>query len=208
MNSRDKVVQSAFDLFILNGVANLSVNDMLKELKMTKGGFYYYFKSKDELICEIIDKHMLEILWRQFRQAVNTSIVDNSRLSIKEKLKAFYLIIPNPCIIDEKGQIIRKYSIKSYYFMLYELIDKYPKLNEGYIKYYNENLKVLVQILSEGKMKGCIKKEVDAEKFAELIMAIRDGIFSIYMVNDEDCITEKLEASFEVIWKQLNQEVI
>ncbi|MEA4967157.1 hypothetical protein SDC9_115151 [bioreactor metagenome] len=208
MNSRDKVVQSAFDLFILNGVSNLSVNDMLKELKMTKGGFYYYFKSKDELICEIIDKNVLEILWRQFRLAASNSIADNSRLTIKEKLKTFYLIIPNPSIIDEKGQILRKYSIKSYYFMLYELIDKYPKLNEGYIKYYNENLKVLVQILNEGKMRGCIKKEVDAEKFAELIMAIRDGIFSIYMVNDEDCITEKLEASFEVIWKQLNQEVI
>lgn len=208
MNSRDKVVQSAFELLILNGVANLSINDMLKELKMTKGGFYYYFKSKDELICEIIDKHLLEILWRKLRQAVDSNVAESNILPIKEKLKIFYLLIPNPSIIDENGSILREFSIKSYFFMLYELIDKYPKLNEGYRKYYNENLKILVQILNEGKDRGCINKDIDEEGFAELIMAIRDGIFTIYMVNGEGCIAEKLEASFEVIWKQLNQEVI
>lgn len=208
MNSRDKVVQSAFDLLILNGIANLSVNYMLKELKMTKGGFYYYFKSKDELICEIIDKHVLEILWRKFRQAEDNIIACNSNLTVKEKLKEFYLIIPNPSIIDEKGKILKKYSIKNYLFMLYGLIDKYPKLNDGYKKYYKETRKVLVQILDEGKTQGCVKKNIDAENFAELMMAIRDGLFSIYIVNEENCITEKLETSFDVIWDQLNNEVI
>lgn len=207
MNLRDKVVQSAFDLIILNGLANLSVNDMIKELKMTKGGFYYYFKSKDELICEIIDKYVLGILWCQFKDICIRNVSGDGCLSVKEKLKAFYMIIPNPIIVDDNGNTIKKYSIKSYFFMLYELIDKYPKLSEEYKKYYYENREMLTRILDEGKEKGCVKKEIDSENFAELMLAIRDGLFSIYMVNDENCINSKLEASFEIIWKQMSDEV-
>ena len=69
MNLRDSIVQSVFDLFISKGIDNVSVNDIIKELNMTKGGFYYYFKSKDELISEIIDKHVIKIIWRQLRLA-------------------------------------------------------------------------------------------------------------------------------------------
>lgn len=207
MNPRDKVIQSAFDLMILNGLANLSVNDMLRKLKMTKGGFYYYFKSKEELICEIIDQHVLGILWRQFEEAGTENVFGNSCLSIKEKLKVYYLMIPNPRITDDAGNTIKKYSVKNYFFMLYELIDKYPKLSEGYRKYYYENREMLKRILDEGKENGCLKREIDSENFAELMLAVRDGLFSIYMVNDENCIKSKLDASFEIIWKQLSDEV-
>jgi len=208
MNLRNKIVQSSFDLLIKKGISNLSVNYMLKELKMTKGGFYYYFKSKDELIGEIIDNHVLEILWRQFKKAETNISATDCNFTVKEKLKAIYQIIPNPSIIDENGRILKKYSIKNYYFMLYELIDKYPKLNEGYKKYYIENRKVLIQILDEGKSVGCVKQEIDAENFAELMMAVRDGLFSMFIVDEESCIAKKLEASFEIIWEQLNDEVV
>ena len=54
----------AFDLFMTNNGIGLSLNDILKELNMTKGGFYYYFKSRDELIEEVVPKvhagHTLE----------------------------------------------------------------------------------------------------------------------------------------------------
>ena len=37
MNSRDKVLKSVFGLMISKGDDELSVNDILKELNMTKG---------------------------------------------------------------------------------------------------------------------------------------------------------------------------
>ena len=46
MNNREKIVMKAFDLFMTNNGIGLSLNDILKELNMTKGGFYYYFKSR------------------------------------------------------------------------------------------------------------------------------------------------------------------
>lgn len=62
MNSRDKVLKSVFDLMISKGDDELSVNDILKELNMTKGGFYHYFKSRDQLMTEIMNGFMLDML--------------------------------------------------------------------------------------------------------------------------------------------------
>ena len=105
MNLRDSIVQSVFDLFISKGIDNVSVNDIIKELNMTKGGFYYYFKSKDELISEIIDKHVIKIIWRQLRLAEEQ--VSAEGLPVKEKMRMFYTIVPRPCIVDEQDNIIQ-----------------------------------------------------------------------------------------------------
>jgi len=36
-------------MFMERGYADVSLNDILKPIGITKGGFYHYFKSKDEL---------------------------------------------------------------------------------------------------------------------------------------------------------------
>ncbi|MBU5464283.1 TetR/AcrR family transcriptional regulator [Anaerotignum sp. MSJ-24] len=206
MNLRDSIVQSVFDLFISKGIDNVSVNDIIKELNMTKGGFYYYFKSKDELISEIIDKHVIKIIWRQLRLAEEQ--VSAEGLPVKEKMRMFYTIVPRPCIVDEQDNIIQCYSIKKFYFLLYDLIDKFPRLSDEYKKYYIENRNIFINIINEGKKQNVVRHDIDSENFAELLMATRDGMFSLYMINGEECIGEKIKMSFDVIWQQLSNEEI
>ena len=40
--------KDAFELMLSQKCVDLSVNDIIKELKLTKGGFYYYFRSNTE----------------------------------------------------------------------------------------------------------------------------------------------------------------
>ena len=174
MNLRDSIVQSVFDLFISKGIDNVSVNDIIKELNMTKGGFYYYFKSKDELISEIIDKHVIKIIWRQLRLAEEQ--VSAEVLPVKEKMRMFYTIVPRPCIFDEQDNIIQCYSIKKFYFLLYDLIDKFPRLSDEYkIPYlysdfkkrngYKRSIELSAQYgLYRQNYCGCIYSRIQAEK--------------------------------------------
>lgn len=52
--SKLRILRSAVELFHKKGVQATSVDDVLKHSEAGKGQFYYYFKSKDSLIREVL----------------------------------------------------------------------------------------------------------------------------------------------------------
>lgn len=51
---RERIIRTATILFAANGIRNTKIGDIAKILGMAKGGFYYYFKSKEDLLYEIM----------------------------------------------------------------------------------------------------------------------------------------------------------
>lgn len=47
---RNEIIQTAINLFIEKGYDACSVNDILKAVGIAKGTFYYYFKSKEDVL--------------------------------------------------------------------------------------------------------------------------------------------------------------
>jgi len=54
-SARDRIIETALDLFVKHGYHNVSVDRIAKESQISKGGFYHSFKSKDELLYTIHD---------------------------------------------------------------------------------------------------------------------------------------------------------
>ena len=59
MTKRDRIKRTATILFAANGIRNTKIEDISNVLGMAKGGFYYYFKSKEELLLEIMDNSII-----------------------------------------------------------------------------------------------------------------------------------------------------
>ena len=47
---RQKIIDTAWELFYENGYENTTVNDIIRKVGTSKGGFYYYFKAKEDLL--------------------------------------------------------------------------------------------------------------------------------------------------------------
>ena len=58
-DTREHVITAARNLFSGHGYSGTSLNDILDAVGITKGAFYYYFKSKDAL-CEIVLEEAIE----------------------------------------------------------------------------------------------------------------------------------------------------
>ena len=54
---KQEFVDAAEKLFKENGIMDTTVNNIVKELDVAKGLFYYYFKSKDDVIDAISQKY-------------------------------------------------------------------------------------------------------------------------------------------------------
>jgi len=60
VDSRQEILRTAARLFQQRGYDATSMNDVATALKLSKGGLYHHFQSKDEILFEIMD-HAMEI---------------------------------------------------------------------------------------------------------------------------------------------------
>ena len=57
--TREKIINTAWKLFYEEGFGETTINDIIREADISKGTFYYYFRSKDDLLStlsEILDR--------------------------------------------------------------------------------------------------------------------------------------------------------
>ena len=50
--TKEAIMSTSISLFTQYGFDKVTINQICKEINVTKTAFYYYFKSKDELISE------------------------------------------------------------------------------------------------------------------------------------------------------------
>lgn len=58
-DTREKIIKTAWKLFYEEGFAETTINDIIREADISKGTFYYYFNSKDDLLStlsEVLDR--------------------------------------------------------------------------------------------------------------------------------------------------------
>jgi protoporphyrinogen oxidase len=59
---RDTVIETALQMFVDKGYENVSVDDIIAETNISKGTFYHYFQSKEDILGEVVgrQRHIIE----------------------------------------------------------------------------------------------------------------------------------------------------
>ena len=47
---REKIIDTSWELFKTKGFGETTINDIISEAGISKGTFYYYFRSKDDML--------------------------------------------------------------------------------------------------------------------------------------------------------------
>lgn len=85
---RKWICEKAYEQFLISGINNFSLTKFIASLNMSKGLFYYYFQTKEELIYKVMDLKIHEAL-------ENTIEKVNLEKMPFEKLSAFFSIYLN-----------------------------------------------------------------------------------------------------------------
>jgi AcrR family transcriptional regulator len=92
---KEKITQQSIRLFEKKGFSETSIQDIVDSLGVTKGTFYYYFSSKEELLMDIHYRYIYDLVENQQR------IIESGQQGCKDKLASIvHMLIGN---IDEQG---------------------------------------------------------------------------------------------------------
>ena len=101
---RESIIQTALQLFSINGFHKTTIPDIAKSLKMSVGNLYNYFSSKDALAKEII-KYTSEVLGNEIREV--------NGLAISTEEKVFKIVELYFRMAKEKPEMI-EYFLRVY----------------------------------------------------------------------------------------------
>lgn len=136
MNKKDKIVEEALKLFLEKGFNETSVDEITKASSISKGSFYTYFKSKEELL-ETIVKELLNNVEKRFY-----SIIGKEK---KEKIEYLF------DFFEFNISLAKEYS--SYVLTIIRDIGFSPKkvresLRDSLLKEIREKLRKFLSILN------------------------------------------------------------
>ena len=103
---RKKIIDKAWELFAKNGYEETKVEDITKDLGISKGSFYTYFATKDELLYEVLGKIKKEI--NRNLENINVNQVPEKVLEDYVKAKMNYVV---KILNNMRLNSVEKYSI-------------------------------------------------------------------------------------------------
>lgn len=168
---RLEICTLAYERLVEEGIVEFSLNKFIEELNMSKGQFYYYFKSKEKLIFET-----LKIKDIEFVEIIKENIAKKS--NFLEKLVEYFALILNE---EEKIFIdARKIMFESIHLYLHpKYKDEMKSCENTYINMYE----IIEKIFDEEIEKGFLKK--DSKKAIKVILATIDGMYYHSLIIDD-----------------------
>ncbi len=167
---KKEIMDSAINLFLKKSYENTSINAIIETVGIAKGTFYYYFKSKVELLDEIVKVRSDEII-DQLRP-----ILEDNELNAIEKINRFFnKALYIKAEMRELLQTIYRVWMKDENLML-----RYKMERRNAIRIAPELKKVIQQGVSEGNFELDFIDGV-AEMILKLGTVVNDTILDLYV---------------------------
>ncbi|RCW77412.1 TetR/AcrR family transcriptional regulator [Saliterribacillus persicus] len=188
---KKRIIEESLKLFSTKGFHATSIQEIAKKSEVSKGAFYLYFESKDELLLAIFDYYTTMVMGKlEYLQELDIEPVERFEKQIEILLQIFrdhkeYLMIhirDNVQLGDEMNDLIVKLNKQGYEWISMNLTSMYGEKIEPYL--------VDASIQSDGILQGYFKWMVlhdldfDAEDLAIFIVKRINGAV-MSMINEQ-----------------------
>lgn len=142
--TRDIIIQNAFALFMKKGYEASTFSDLVENSGLSKGAFYYYFKTKKEIHQEVVQYFFLSYL-----PLKNLDPIEINEINIINSIERFWL--PYATLLEAIRK--RDGNLSLYYRFLHEAFIFHPEILGKIKKIAEDNKKNIIKIIDENKKK-------------------------------------------------------
>lgn len=150
----EKIIKTAGELFFRLGIRSVSIDDICRELGMSKKTFYVYFESKDELIEQMLQANI---------NYIASKMEEMLQLHDFRKLVKLFL----------KRQQEEKNDVRRVPQLVHDLKKYYPRQFADFqIQCFETQKRYLIRYLEQGVEEGFVRANLNIELAAVLFAKI------------------------------------
>jgi len=170
-----EILEAAEKLFSGKGIKDTKMIDIARECELSKGSLYFYFKSKDEIIWDLLFKHS-EQEFNAGLQYIRTIEGDSYT-----KLKGYFELFT--------GELLEGYTSNTPSFEYREHMmgmlrnnELSDSMKEQFKLIAQRNLSFIVDLIKEGVADGTMAPTMDIEKLGKSI-GTSFGLYFRYLIS-------------------------
>ena len=189
MNTRERIIAHSFNLFLNRGYASVHISHILKDLELSRGGFYHHFRNKEEVLKEVIEKYYINQL------SDLTQVVESAK-SFKE------IIIGLQNLAAKQIDIFLSVDEEkpNHYYLMFEAMRLFPETKETISHWYVESIKRLRSFIEKCVAEGELKEDVEPSMLALQIITQVEGLFVMSHFVDKSMDKEDILLVFDRIY--------
>lgn len=169
-NKKRELLLIAESIFLIKGYEQTSIADILKESGISKGGFYHYFSSKEDILSESISKIIDESI--EYLKPV----IEDKNIDALEKFKLFM-------IKKSEFQKERIEYAKLLSSILQSDISQYKYTSIASHKMVEPLSKIIEQGISEGVFSVAYPRETADILIRSIISVVQSPFYEEYMTD-------------------------
>jgi len=164
LETKQKIFSTALSLFDEKGYDNVTINDICRQIGLTKGAFYHHFNSKSDIL--IMKYKFNENTLLKYYHSIST----DKPLQKLEKVINRFIDYPKITSLEEMKSSF-KVQIDSHY---QEFVGGDSVVQK----------KILMKIIAEGQANGDIKNDMPTELLADIIIRYKFGLYIEWCIKD------------------------
>lgn len=162
--TRSMILHKAFELIYVKGYQTTSIDDIIATTQVTKGAFYYHFKTKDEMGLAIINEVLKPTLASSFIEPLQGE---------QDPLNAIYNLMDSLLMKNEFLKV--EYGCPASNFTQ-EMTPWNSEFNKALNELTREWTEAITATIERGKKSGVIRKDVNAKQVTTFVLSGYWGI--------------------------------
>ncbi len=163
---KEQIIYKALELYLLHGYENVSITDLQSALDMGRGTMYYYFKNKDEIYIEIVNRFFLRPKQEMLRLPDEIRVPD-----MIEALLRYFRFLEESLMELENRNI----NTSNVIMLLYTAYHRFPELYRRAYRLYATEQSLWQRALRNSMIDGDVRRDIPLEESAALFTQIKDG---------------------------------
>lgn len=162
-DNRERVLAAAADLFRRFGFRSISMDDIARQLGMSKRTLYQHFSDKDEIVTLAIGKFL------QRKKELLKNIADEARDAVELLIKVNHFLLTD--ITETSGSLM--FELRKYHLKAWEVVQEFK--SDFIFSIVHDNLK-------NGIEQGYFRNDIDVEvlsrlRMEEVALPLNDEVF-------------------------------
>ncbi|MCX7832232.1 MAG: TetR/AcrR family transcriptional regulator [Actinobacteria bacterium] len=170
LDSKSKILISAENLFAKKGYDAVSVLEIANDAGISKSLIFHHFKNKQNILISLVESKLKII------EAKINEIIDSKETTAKNKLYEFVNIYIE--LLIEHSALFK--------ILFREIVNANENISKAIVAHNASVANVIKQIIQTGLESGEIKKSVDPDYFAILLLLSMNSLVAVETLQGSD----------------------